>query len=468
KALAERSGLSVSYLSEIEKGKKYPKPERLVELAAALEVPFDELVSLHVDEELTTLKAAFNSPLWRSFPFSLFGLESANLLALVAGDPQRGSALLRAVGEVGRSYDIHVEHFLLSALRAYQHLHGNFFDELEEAAVGFRESQGWLSGERIDAERLAAVLRRTWGYRLDDRKLASSPDLQGLRSVYVPGSPPTLFVNPRLMESQRAFVFAREIGYCSLELETRALSSPWLEVESFDQVSSNFESSYFAGALLMDRHRLTGDLERLFAAERWSAETLLEMMNAYGVTPETFLHRLTQIVPHVFGLGELFFLRFSANQGEEGFRLTKWLNTSEVAVPRGFGLSEHFCRRWPALQMLIKRQAELSEPAQRVVGAYRVHFLDDDVECFEISMARRMALQQETLSAVAVGFKVDAALRRTIRFWDDPAVRRVEVNLTCERCRLVDCEERVASASILERDIAQDRKARALSRLVSS
>ena len=48
KAIAARSGLSVSYLSEIEKGKKYPKPEKLIELARALDVSFDSLVSLQV------------------------------------------------------------------------------------------------------------------------------------------------------------------------------------------------------------------------------------------------------------------------------------------------------------------------------------------------------------------------------------------------------------------------------------
>ncbi|MEL7361776.1 MAG: helix-turn-helix transcriptional regulator, partial [Bacteroidota bacterium] len=34
--VAEAAGVSISYLSEIEKGKKYPKPEKLIELASAL------------------------------------------------------------------------------------------------------------------------------------------------------------------------------------------------------------------------------------------------------------------------------------------------------------------------------------------------------------------------------------------------------------------------------------------------
>ena len=52
KAVAARSGLSVSYLSEIEKGKKYPKPEKLILIARALDVSFDDFVSVEVDESL--------------------------------------------------------------------------------------------------------------------------------------------------------------------------------------------------------------------------------------------------------------------------------------------------------------------------------------------------------------------------------------------------------------------------------
>ena len=42
--LAEKSGMSVSYLSEIEKGKKYPTPDKIIQLANAMSISFDDLV----------------------------------------------------------------------------------------------------------------------------------------------------------------------------------------------------------------------------------------------------------------------------------------------------------------------------------------------------------------------------------------------------------------------------------------
>ena len=43
--LSKLSGLSKSYLNEIENGKKYPKPDKIAILSKKLDVPFDQMVS---------------------------------------------------------------------------------------------------------------------------------------------------------------------------------------------------------------------------------------------------------------------------------------------------------------------------------------------------------------------------------------------------------------------------------------
>ena len=45
KNLARSSGLSPSYINEIEKGKKYPKSDKILLLAKGLEISYDELIS---------------------------------------------------------------------------------------------------------------------------------------------------------------------------------------------------------------------------------------------------------------------------------------------------------------------------------------------------------------------------------------------------------------------------------------
>ena len=72
KELAEKTHLSISYLSEIEAAKKYPKPEKIIEIAAALGVTFDDMISTKVDNNLDPLAGILNSDLLKEFPFEFF------------------------------------------------------------------------------------------------------------------------------------------------------------------------------------------------------------------------------------------------------------------------------------------------------------------------------------------------------------------------------------------------------------
>ncbi|MGH9464322.1 MAG: helix-turn-helix domain-containing protein, partial [Thermoanaerobaculia bacterium] len=402
--LAARAGLSISYLSEVERGRKYPKPEILQRLSAALALPFDELVSLQVSGELAPLKAALESPLLRGFPFELFGIEPHDLVELAGEDPARFAAFLHTFVEVGRSYDLRVEQFLLAALRSYQQLHRNYFADLEEAALAFRRRHLRQPPGPLPPEELSGLLVRLYGYELDTATLAAAADLASFRSAFRGGRRPRLFLNSRLQPSQRAFVLARELGYRHLDLRERAVSSSWLKVESWDQVLNHFKASYFAGALLLDREELLADLGGFFERPRWDGQALLAMMERTAVTPETFFTRLTQLLPEFFGLAEIFFLRFTVPVDAEGYRLTKFLNLSSVPVPHDVGLNEHYCRRWPALRLL--GSAASSAAAAPVVVAQRSHFLDEDAEFFVIAMARPLALAEERNSSVTLGFRL--------------------------------------------------------------
>lgn len=451
--IAAASGLSVSYLSEIEKGKKYPKPEKLMALAEGLGVPFDELVSLQVTDELSPLKEAIASPLVREFPFDIFGLEPGDVLELVNTHPTRAGALIHALLEVGQAYDVGVDAFLLAALRAYAQMNSNYFPDLEEAADAFRASRDWAAGAAVEPEDLAAALRSDFAYRLDDRRLADHPDLRGFRSVFQPGKTPRLFVNRELMPSQRAFVLAREIGYQVLGLDERALTSSWLRVESFDQILNNFKASYFAGALLLDRATVQADLEALLGADRWRPELLIQAMERFDATPETYFTRMTQLVPHAFGLEQMFFLRLST-QPDGGVRLTKMLNTSDLPLAEGLGLHEHHCRRWPALRLL----AQCDDGPAPLIAAQRSRFLAADSEYLVLSSCRPLALDRARKSSVMLGWRLDRRCRQAARFWSDPAIPEVDVNLTCERCPLTpeECGDRV-----VEPEIVAERRLRA-------
>ena len=364
---------------------------------------------------------------------------------------------------------MHSEHFLLAALRSYQQMHANYFEDLEEAAASYRRARRWSGRKPPAFPRLRAILEQEHGYLVDEDTLPAHPQLKSFRSVFRDGQRPTLLINGRLMPSQKGFVLAREIGYRVLGLKERALTSTWIKVESFEQVLNNFKASYFAGALLMDRDALREDLRRFFARPKWDGKALLEAVRRYDATPETFYYRLTQLIPRFFGLREIFFMRFSHAARSGSFELTKVFNLSHIPVPHGVGAGETYCRRWPGLRLLNEMERKSRARNQRpVVSAQRSHFLDDDAEFFVIAMARPLALSDRANSSVSLGFLLDDTFRERVRFWNDPAVPRVEVNLTCERCRLApeECRERAAPPILHEKQEQQNRKEDALRRLL--
>jgi len=73
KQLAALTGLSASYINEIEKGKKYPKAEKKM-LAEGLGVEYEDLVSISMTGLLGQISELFfSSSVLGSFPFQLLG-----------------------------------------------------------------------------------------------------------------------------------------------------------------------------------------------------------------------------------------------------------------------------------------------------------------------------------------------------------------------------------------------------------
>jgi hypothetical protein len=464
KEAASRAGLSFSYLSEIEKGKKYPTPSKLLELADAYGAPFDDLVSLRLSDDLAPIQEILGSDLLREFPLEMFGLRRADLLSLATEAPDKAGALVGALLDVGRTYDLQVEHFLLAALRSYQQTHRNYFADLERAATDLRQALGWKLHEPLDLAALRCHLEEQFGLTVDTDALSDDPDLSGFRSVFVAGPPARLLVNGRLLASQQKFVLARELGYRVLDLPEYVPTSSWLRIESFEQLLSNFRASYFAGALLMPEEPARLGIQRLFDAATWEPARVRNLRREFDVTPEMLAYRLTQLAPRHLGLEELFFLRFSRRRTTAGYRLTKVFNLSRVPVPHGLGRHEHYCRRWPAMR-LLSREPEAEASAD--ITLQRSHFVTEDAEFLILTQSRPLALSDDAQSAVSVGFLVDRSLRARVKYLEDTSIPRVEVGLTCERCPLsaADCSERVAEPSLLRAKLLRERQEQALLRL---
>ena len=469
--LAGRAGMAISYLSEIEKGKKYPKPEKILSLAKALGVSFDDLVSLHLGDKLHPLSGVLKSGILQEMPLEVFGLTPTGLLEMMADEPQKISALLDTFVKIARRFDVKIEHLLLAAMRSHVEQNKNYFEDLEQAAEAFRLAQGWERRPVPDFALLRDHLVAACGYTIDGHTLAGHTELHDLRAVTLEGDTahPRLLLNPRLGEWQRAFLLAREIGSRQFGERPAVTTSPLVKVDSFDQLLGNFRASYFAGALLLDRQLLVADLQQFFARPAWDGAALLGIMRKYQATPEMFFHRLSQIVPRFFGLEQMYFVRFDHRRGTPLVRIGKELHYQRMHASHSIGVNEHYCRRLVSLDALRRFEEQQSATGSEatVAGAQRSRFHETDDDYFSIALAHAQNLDTGLNSCVTIGFQVNAAFRDTVRCWNDPALAPRVVGDTCERCGITDCAERAVPASLLERAQQHARLLAALNQLAA-
>jgi predicted transcriptional regulator len=467
--LGVRAKLSTPYLTEIEHGKKYPKAEKIERLAEALGRSYDDLVSIRLDQELSPLADFLASPLLHNFPYHMFGISPSQVVELMTRQPAEASALVSALLGIAEQYNIGVEHFYRAALRSYQELNENYFTELEQAVDAFTRDAKIKADPTPAYRDLRATIEGRFGYRLDDVKLSEQPQLRHFRSVLVTRTktPPTLLMNPALNELQKKFILAREIGYQVLGLKERAMTSAPERVDSFEQVLNDFKASYFAGALLINRERLLADIKKFFALDRWQPERFRGFLDKYEVTPEIFMYRLTEVLPQYFGI-RLHFLRF--NHEGSGYRLVKHLNMSQVLMPAGTGVDEHYCRRWLAIRILDRlrdNRANGDAGDEPIVDAQLSRFVESDARYLCIAMARRLTLNPSATSSVSLGFRCDDDFKRVVRFAKDPRITRLDIDGTCERCPLApdECLERATPPLLLQKQIARDEIETALASL---
>ena len=447
--LAERAQLSKSYLHEIEKGKKYPKVDRIHSLAKALGVEYDYMVSMRSSKKLQPIVDLLSSDFVKEFPLELFGISPEKLFELFSNTPDKVNAFVATIFKITRNYQMEREHFYMAALRSYQDLHDNYFPDLERAVRDFRSRMGLPPKSILTTEQLEELLAKHYGITTDNERMGKSAALQLQRSYYKERTR-TLYVNTGLSSAQKNFLLGRELAFQYLALEERPYFTRIVEVDSFERLLNNFKASYFSVALLMEETGMVADLQSFAKQYEWRPEGLHELLQKYNVTPEMLLQRWTNLLPQHFGIKDLFFIRLVGAKGLQHFRMTKELHLSQMHNPYANQLNEHYCRRWVSVN-LVKQQ-------KTVGAATRLPLVDAQISAYWqtpnrylcLSMAKPDFHYPERGISVTIGLLINEQLRQHFRFVDSSSVPARLVHTTCERCGIADCEARAVAPVVLE------------------
>lgn len=466
--LSRESGISISYLNEIEKGKKYPQTDNQQKLARALGVSPEFLTSLELTKQYAPVGELLQSNFLNELPLDLFGIEMQQVVEIIARAPDRVNAFVSALLDIARNYSLREENFFFAALRAYQELRNNYFEEIEAAADEFVQRHGLPAQGGVASERLAELLRNEYGYFIEEDGLRQYPELQSLRSVYNPRKQ-RLLLNGQLNEPQRAFQLAKELGFNVLELEERPLASNFIRVASFESALNNYKAAYFAVAILVNRQAFVDDLRTFFEQPRWSVQPLADMVAKYRASPEVLFQRFN-LLTYEMGLDKVFFQRFIHDLDGNVFDIDKELHLNRRHQPHASGLNEHYCRRWLSVTLLqdLQRQQQADEDyAQVSAGIQRALFTDSGEEYLCIAFAKPGYPTKARNVSVVLGVLLDDRARSIIRFCDDPAIPRTTVGITCQRCAIADCAERAAPPTAVQKREERKRMQELLKKLTA-
>lgn len=443
--LAKISGLSKSYLNEIEKGKKYPKPDKIAILASCLEVPYDELVSLKLEKNLTPIAKILQANFLKEIPFELFGIQQSALIDIIVKSPAKVTAFISTLVEIARNYNFEKDHFYLASLRSYQEANQNFFPELEQKVIAFAKSYQLDLSKKIRKSDLLEILMEEYDYTIVKESL-DSPNQHNLRSVFIKESK-TLLISDKIDERQELFIYAKEIGFNFLKIENRLTTFPWIQFDGFDDVLTNFQASYFSGALLMPRQTIVADLKVLLKKEDIKTRHFKVLLSKYNTSPETLFQRLTNILPQDFGFKDLFFLRFHHSSATKKTTLTKELHLSATHAPRANSSQEHYCQKWISLKVFDK----LKDGETENFGIQISEYPHQEESYLVISSASKDSFKEDEYRSISIGIPINKNLLNKVAFTNSKIVDYEKVGVTCERCEIKDCELRQSAPIHLQK-----------------
>lgn len=454
--LSKLTGLSKSYLNEIEKGKKYPKTDKIVALAEALEIPYDEIVSLKLDKNLAPVAEILQSNLLQEIPLELFGIEERDLIEIISNAPMKVNAFISTLIEIGNNYNLTRESFYLASLRSFQEANDNYFPEIETSAKNFLKEYLVHSEGLVSNEAMEEILKEEYNYTIiyEDFSVFGPKDLVKLRSIFIKEKK-LLYINTSSDNDKKRFILAKELGYNYLDLKERLYTFSWASFDNFDQLLNNFYASYFAGALLLPEEKLLKDMQDLFSLEHHDLSKFQEILGKYTESPETVYQRMTNLLPKHFNIRDLFFLRLSTKVGSNSFKLTKELHLNQQQSPQANETDEHYCRRWVSLNVL-KELENHQEDHHEISAQISLYPFNNNQKYYVISSATKDPFNPNYLRSVTIGVLYKSAQRK-VKFMNDPSIPVREVAVTCENCGMKDCLERAAEPIRFEKDIRNKR-----------
>jgi hypothetical protein len=428
-ALAERLGVSPSYLNLIEHGRRPLPAKLLLELARVFRVDLEAFRGGAGDEQLLAdLEEAFGDPL-----FDEVDLTDEQLREVAASAPGVARGVLQlyrayrssreALDSLGAQLSDDQEGVRLPSEEVSDLVQAvmNHFPGLEAAAEALVEAAQLDPADPIPG--LVSHLRRAHGVEVQVVTVAES---QGTLRRYDPARR-RLYLSEELAPASRAFQLAHQACLLGAEEElVRLTAAPALTSDESRALARGVLANYFAGAVLMPYGRFLETARR----ERWDVELLGHRFRA---SFEQVCHRLTTLRrPGAEGVP------FHLIRVDIAGNISKRFSASGIRFARFSGA----CPRWNVHSAFLT-------PGQIKVQVSR---MPDGTGffCFARTVTKDRGSYLAPRSVYAIGMGCPVAHARELVYADGMDLEREEaavpIGITCRLCEWADCAQRAFPA----------------------
>jgi hypothetical protein len=425
--LAERLGISASYLNLIEHNRRPLSAPLLIRLAEVLDLDLKALSAENHARAVADLLEVFGDPI-----FEGHDVTTAEVRELCAASPTAARAVLalyrsyRAAREAadtlaatlsdGDLEGVDSSHLPTEEVSDLVQRHGNFFPELEEGAERLGRDA------RLDRDDLSTSLVRFLAELGVSVRIARTAEMRGAVRRYDPDAK-VLYLSEVLRRGSRNFQLAHQIGLLGqAPAIDRIAADPHLTSASSRALARVALANYFAGAVLMPY----APFLEAARAERYDIDLLGHRFRA---SFEQTCHRLTTLRrPGAEGVP------FHMVRVDIAGNISKRFSASGLRFARFAGA----CPRWNVFEAfttpgLIRTQ--LSQMPDGPTYFWVARTVSREGGGFH---APRSVL------AVAMGCEVSHA--RKLVYADGMNLESreavVPVGLTCRLCERMDCEQR--------------------------
>jgi predicted transcriptional regulator/transcriptional regulator with XRE-family HTH domain len=425
--LAERLGISASYLNLIEHNRRSLSAPLLIRLAGIFDLDLRSFSAEQHAREVADLLEVFGDPL-----FDAHDVTTGEVKDLAATCPSAARAVLAlyrayrgaceaAATLAGKLTDGDLEAAGSAQLPTEEvsdlvQRHVNHFPELEAGAEAL-----WREG-RLDREDLGTALARRLGELGVQVRIGRTTEMDGAVRRYDPAAR-VLWLSEALRRGSRHFQLAHQIGLMTHAADLdRYAGDPRLTSEPSRRLARVALANYFAGAVLMP-YRTILEAAR---SERYDVELLA---NRFRVGFEQVCHRLTTLHrPGAEGVP------FHMVRVDIAGNISKRFSASGLRFARFSGA----CPRWTVFEAFTTPGLVRTQLSQ----------MPDGTTYFWMARTVRKegGAYRAPRSVLAIGLGCEVSHARALVYADgvDLSARGavVPVGVTCRLCDRMDCEQR--------------------------